>query len=138
MCSVITRGTPVPSVAIAAAEVPLERLIQPVGKRLYRCLWDALATSALEAVGEIGAAKECTRLLVMSLNHLEHLVVKMAALRQGGKEQTMLFADRIETVFERLVHIPFCTGYKDFAQRPLTESAKASGSLAVFSVGARS
>jgi hypothetical protein len=47
----------------------------------------------------------------------------------------MLFAGRIETIFERLVHLLFPTGYGDVAQRPFTGSARASGPLAVFPVG---
>jgi hypothetical protein len=44
-----------------------------------------LAATSLETVPKIVAAKELARFLVVTLEHLQHLVVKKAAVGQTGK-----------------------------------------------------
>jgi len=96
-----------PSELFAANET-LERPVEPVGKRLYRGLGDVLIARAtatsLESIRKVVTGQELARLIVMSLDHLKHLVVKTAALRQSRKEHTMLFAVRVKSILERLMH----------------------------------
>ncbi len=117
---------------LSTAKKPLERLIQPVGKGLYGGLRDVFAASTLESIGGVVLAKKLPGLVVMRLDQLEHLVVKVAAFRQRRKELTPLNTSRIKAVLEGLMHCPNGTFIRDSAQRPITESAKADGPLAVF------
>jgi len=65
---------------LATAEKTLEGIIKTLGERLHRALRDMLAAASLETSRKIVAAKELASFLVMSLEHLQHLVVEEAAI----------------------------------------------------------
>lgn len=91
--------------ALLTMKETLECLIQPVRERLYGGLRHMLAAPALEAVREIVAAEKRARLVVVSIEHFEHLVVKTAAFGQTGEEQSVLVVIEEKPVLEGLVHL---------------------------------
>lgn len=97
---------------LLAMENPLEGFVKTVGKRLHSRLRDVLAASPLEAVREVATAEELAGLIVMRLDHLKHLVVKTAALRQTGKEHRVLGAVDEKPVLESLMHVPTVLEYR--------------------------
>jgi hypothetical protein len=90
---------------LATAQETLEGSVETVGERLHCGLRDVLSATPLEAVGQIVAAEELARSLVMGLDHFEHLVVQMAAFGQTGKKPSVLGAVEEEPVLEGLVHL---------------------------------
>jgi hypothetical protein len=101
------REPDLPSELFAAKET-LERLVESVGEGLHRGLGNVLRARAtatpLEPMRKVVTGQELARLIVMSPDHLKHLVVKSAALRQSRKKQTMLFAVGVKSILERLMH----------------------------------
>ena len=113
-----------PSKLPAAMEETLERFVEPVGEGLHRGLGDVLGARAtattLEPIRKVVAGEELPRLLVMRLDHLKHFVVNVAAFGQARKEQAMLFAVRIQTVLESLVHTTILYCNRDPVARAFT------------------
>jgi hypothetical protein len=114
---------------LPAVKETLERLVESVGKRLYRTLRDVLRARAtattLEPIRKVVAGEELSGFLVMRLDQFEHLVVKTAAFRQARKEQAMLSAVRIEAVFESLAHTTMLYCSRDSLARAFTIRLKA-------------
>lgn len=90
---------------LATVQKTLEGIIKSLAERLHRALRDMLAAASLETRRKIVAAKALASFLVMSLEHLQHLVVKVAALGQTGEEQSVLGAVEEKPVLESLVHL---------------------------------
>src|SRR5215211_3177475 len=110
---------------LSAVKEPLEGFVQTVGKRLHRALRYILSARTLEPIREVVPAEELARLAVMSLDHLEHLVVNLAALRQARKELCMLDAVGIKPVFKGSVHPLSSTASGYCAQRLFSSCLKA-------------
>jgi hypothetical protein len=69
-----------PAMQCLAIQEALEGFVEPVGRRLHRALRDMLSAASLETIHKFVAAKELASFLVMSLEHLQHLVVEEAAI----------------------------------------------------------
>lgn len=93
---------------LLVVEEPLEGFVQAVRKGLHRGLRDvfrARATAAsFEPVREIVSGQKLASLLVMGLDHLKHLVVKVAAFRPARKEHPALNTSWIQAVLKRFIH----------------------------------
>src|SRR5215211_5317213 len=110
---------------LSAVKEPLEGFVQTVGKRLHRALRYILSAPTLEPIREVVPAEELARLAVLSLDHLKHLVVNPAALRQVRKELCMLDAVGIKPVFKGSVHPLSSTASGYCAQRLFSSCLKA-------------
>jgi hypothetical protein len=110
---------------LLVVEKPFKGFVQAVGESLDRALRDVLASASFEAICKVVAAEELARLVVMSLDHLKHLVVDPAALRQARKELSMLDTVGKKPVFEGFVHPLSSTASGYCAQRPFTSYLKA-------------
>jgi hypothetical protein len=89
---------------LPAVKETLDRLVQPVCKRLHRALGDVFTAAPLETVRKVVSSEELPGFIVMRLDRFKHLVVKSAALRQARKEQTTLAAVRVQAVLKSLMH----------------------------------
>lgn len=83
---------------------PLESFVEPIRKSLNRCLRNVFAAASLEHRVQIASVKELAGFIVVGFDHLKHLVVKMAALRQSRKEPLTLEAGWIKAIFASLEH----------------------------------
>lgn len=135
-CSILAKLNRVPTVGgleawkanltskFLAVKEPLERLIQPVGKGLYRGLRDMLAAPPFERVHEVVLVDELPSLIIVSLDRLQHFVVQTAAFRQRRKESTTLNTVWIKSILESLIHIPIVPRIRESVARIFTSPLK--------------
>jgi hypothetical protein len=111
-----------------AVKESLESLVESTREGLNGRLWDMLRAGAtatsFEPIREVVATKELACLVVMSLDHLQHLVVKTAAFRQAREEHRVLGAVDEKPVLESLVHRLGDTASRDCAQQLFTRQLK--------------
>ena len=111
-----------------AVKKSLESLVESAREGLNGRLGDVLRAGAtatsFEPIREVVATKELACLVIMSLDHLQHLVVKLAAFRQAREEHRVLGAVDEKPVLESLVHCPGDTANRDSAQRVFIRQLK--------------
>lgn len=112
----------------------LEGFAEAIGESLHDGLGDMLGTGAtpasLEAKVDVVIGEKLTRLIVISFDHFQHLVVKMATFYQTRKELNALNATRIEPVLKRFIHNPIIADIGTLCT-DIHQLAKADGSLVV-------
>lgn len=113
---------------LLAVKESLESFVESAREGLNSRLWDMLRAGAtatsFESIREVVATKELACLDVMSLDHLQHLVVETAAFRQAREEHRVLGAVDEKPVLESLVHCSGDTANRDSAQRVFIHQLK--------------
>jgi hypothetical protein len=111
-----------------AVEKSLESLVESAREGLNGRLWDMLragtTATPFEPILKVVTTRELACLVVMSLDHLLHLVVKTAAFRQAREEHYVLGMVDEKPVLESLMHCPGNTVSRDSAQQVFTRQLK--------------
>ncbi len=111
-----------------AVKESLESLVESAREGLNGRLWDMLRAGAtatsFKPIREVVATKELACLVVMSLDYVQHLVVKSAAFRQAREEHRVLGAVDEKPILESLVHFPGDTANRGSAQRVFIRQLK--------------